>query len=37
MKLLRNWIWVLAPVALFVVIVVILNMLEVGEPGYDLR
>lgn len=37
MKLLRNWIWILAPIALFLVIVVILNMLDVGEPAYDLR
>ena len=37
MKLHRNWIWILAPIALFLVIVVILNMLDVGEPAYDLR
>jgi hypothetical protein len=37
MKLLRKWIWLVAPIALFLVIVVILNMLDVSEPGYDLR
>jgi len=38
MKSLReNWIWIAAPIVLFLLIVVALNMLDAGEPIYDLR
>jgi len=38
MKLLReNWIWIIAPIVVFLLIVLALNMLDTGEPIYDLR
>jgi hypothetical protein len=38
MKFLReNWLWIVAPIALFALLVLALNFLDVGEPVYPLR
>ncbi|MDG1983513.1 MAG: hypothetical protein P8M11_03015 [Planctomycetota bacterium] len=38
MKFLReNWLWIVAPIALFALLVFALNFLDVGEPVYPLR